>query len=394
MPRPLYTTSGAAYARGDSHAGLWYDKFCDTWTVADRCWSMTTDAQGANPKLAWIQRIAGDVGRPDLVSEAAHRQVLLAGARGGRVGVFTTESRFVTGTGRNHPVENGFAWHPTLGTPYLPGSSVKGMIRRWAEEAGESMARIVAAFGPDNQRDPEHPVVTSGDGPTPRGAGRVIVFDAIPVKPARVEADVLTPHYANWTPEDPPGDWRSPVPVPFLVTAAGTDFLFAIVRAGSRVDAAGKDGDTDLVDDVWRWLASALGKTGGGAKTAVGYGRFARADAATRQVQQRLAAHQAQARRAADLQTPEGRWRVALDGKAESGVVDLVRQQLKDGKLTDPTDRRTFARAVLEGPFAPSWRAGKPATQGLRPGTLPGSDKLKELYRLLVAAASTSESPP
>jgi CRISPR-associated protein Cmr6 len=392
MQRPLYTTSGAVYARGDSHAGLWYDKFCDTWTVADRRWSMTADAQGTHPKLAWIQRVAGDVGRPDLVSEAAHRQVLLAGARGGRVGVFTTESRFVTGTGRSHPVENGFVWHPTLGTPYLPGSSIKGMIRRWAEEAGESPARISAAFGPDDQRDQDDPAVTDDDAPTPRGAGHVIVFDAIPVKPPRVEADVLTPHYANWTPEDPPGDWGSPVPVPFLVTAAGTDFLFAIVRAGSRADAAGKDADTDLADDVWRWLTSALGERGAGAKTAVGYGRFARADAATQHLQQRVAAHQAEARRAADLQTPEGRWRVALDGKPEPDVVGLVRQHLKDGKLTDPTDRRNFARAALAGPFAPSWRAGKPATQGLRQGAVPGSDKLKELHRLLVAAAGTSES--
>jgi hypothetical protein len=49
---------------------------------------------------------------------------------------------------------------------------------------------------------------------------------------------------------------------------------------------------------------------------------------------------------------------------------------------------------VLEGPFASTWRAGKPATQGFRKGTLPGGDKLKELHRLLAAAAGISDATP
>ena len=69
-------------------------------------------------------------------------------------GVFTTDGRFVTGTGRSHSVENGFAWHPTLGTPYLSGSSVKGMIRARAQEAGASPARVAAAFGAEAQTCP------------------------------------------------------------------------------------------------------------------------------------------------------------------------------------------------------------------------------------------------
>ena len=32
----------------------------------------------------------------------------------------------------------------------------------------------------------------------------------------------MTPHFAGWTEQGPPGDWLSPTPIPFLTTAAGT----------------------------------------------------------------------------------------------------------------------------------------------------------------------------
>ncbi len=41
---------------------------------------------------------------------------------------------FVTGMGMEHPLENGFAFLDPYGVPYLPGSSVKGVPRRAAEE--------------------------------------------------------------------------------------------------------------------------------------------------------------------------------------------------------------------------------------------------------------------
>ena len=43
-------------------------------------------------------------------------------------------SPLVTGIGREHPTENGFAFLEPYGLPYLPGSAVKGVLRRSAEE--------------------------------------------------------------------------------------------------------------------------------------------------------------------------------------------------------------------------------------------------------------------
>ena len=43
-------------------------------------------------------------------------------------------SPFMTGTGMEHPLENGFAFLNPYGLPYLPGAGVKGVLRRAAEE--------------------------------------------------------------------------------------------------------------------------------------------------------------------------------------------------------------------------------------------------------------------
>lgn len=45
-----------------------------------------------------------------------------------------SQSPFVTGMGLEHPLENGFSFLNPYGLPYLPGSSVKGVVRRAAEE--------------------------------------------------------------------------------------------------------------------------------------------------------------------------------------------------------------------------------------------------------------------
>jgi len=55
----------------------------------------------------------------------------LTEARGGRFRVFVTHSRFVTGLGRSHPVENGFAGTDAR-RAVSAGSSIKGMVRAWA----------------------------------------------------------------------------------------------------------------------------------------------------------------------------------------------------------------------------------------------------------------------
>ena len=366
MTRPLYADAAQLPEKRDGrgNAGLWFDKFCNTWSGE---WSMSSaGGDGESPKLKWIRSVADPhswVGQGSQVAESARRLMRLVTQKGGRWAVFTTESRFVTGLGRSHPVENGFAWHPTLGTPFLPGSSIKGLVRAWAE------------LEADPSPDPGIRECLLGD---EGHSGRVAFLDAVPIGSVKLEADVMTPHYAGWSPDEPPGDWRSPTPIPFLVTAAGAPFLFAIVPCHRSVS----DGDLFA---AWDWLSSALEWTGSGAKTSIGYGRFVIDDLKTTELEQRLAEddrlrHERQRRKEA-MSTPAGRWSLMLEGKSEEGVLDLVRINLEAGQLEDPVERRALAEAVISmhGDWVEGWRKRRKQD----PGTSHGGRRVQQLARLL-----------
>lgn len=260
MSAPLPEILTKSVSCGEAgHAGLWFDKFCNTWTPE---WKLDSPA-----KLKWIQTVASAekrVGSAALLKEHASRLASLTKALGGRAAFFKTNGRFATGLGREHPIENGFAWHPTLGAPYLPGSSVKGLVRAWArvllENGNVDAATERRIFGGERS---EH-------------VGSVIFFDAIPIKPVQLEADVMTPHYGpyyqgkkddNGQPH-PPADWHSPKPIPFLTVSSGQSFLFGIAPRTSS------DADRQDCEKVAQWLPEALQTLGAGAKAAVGYGRF------------------------------------------------------------------------------------------------------------------------
>lgn len=244
-----------------AHTGLWFDKFCNQWPTNG--WSLKSVGE-KNPKLDWIRTVVGTIGEKDLLNEHADRMMGLARAHGGAVLHFKTVSRFATGLGREHPIENGFVWHPVLGTPCLPGSSVKGLVRAlaetWFKTDGETVSRI---FGPRDLHG------------APANIGSVIFFGALPTKSVQLSADVMTPHYGPYYERgEVPGDWHSPVPIPFLTVAPGQSFIFALAPRNPS-ETARADCRTAAT-----WLETALIELGAGAKTAVGYGRFERDPAA------------------------------------------------------------------------------------------------------------------
>ncbi|MGB9887672.1 MAG: type III-B CRISPR module RAMP protein Cmr6 [Moorellales bacterium] len=250
---PLYPEAVQAQPRceADSHRGLWYDKFFEY----EEGWKPTKKAPWVNRAAAWP---AGD---RELLAEATRRLGQLVLSLGGELRVMATQWRFVTGLGREHPVENGFAWHPTLGVPYLRGSSVKGVVRAWAGLwAGATPQEVERVFGPEGEDRPKR-------------VGTVIFFDALPIQPVELKADVMTPHYAPYYQEGegPPGDWFAPVPIPFLTVAPGQPFLFALAPRHINDPVCQEDCRRAVL-----WLEEALAVIGAGAKTASGYGRFGR----------------------------------------------------------------------------------------------------------------------
>ncbi|MHB8474073.1 MAG: type III-B CRISPR module RAMP protein Cmr6 [Gammaproteobacteria bacterium] len=268
MAMPLYGDCCPTKER-DSHAGLWFDRFFNKY---DNNWQVPKDESG---KLAWIKTVTGTVGDA-AIAEHANRQRQLVKCLDGQTIVAKTDWHFVSGMGINHPVENGFAWHPTLGVPYLTGAAIKGLLRAWCEQwAGFDAIKLRLWFGPSLD---ELDAKTANP-----AAGKLIFFDALPIGPVQLKADVMTPHYGKWYEEgdkppeqegsNVPADWHNPVPVPFLVVAPGQAFQFSVAtRPGSGI----------VVDDVVKELKSALASLGAGAKTAAGYGRMEEDEKLTR----------------------------------------------------------------------------------------------------------------
>ncbi|MRG28987.1 type III-B CRISPR module RAMP protein Cmr6 [Laceyella tengchongensis] len=232
-----------------AHVGLWYEKFSNRWTKKNGKWKLK--------KQAWIQTVTRNkVGDREQINEAIKRLQCLVEQLNGRVLYMKTTERFVTGLGRSHPVENGFVWHATLGTAFLPGSSVKGVVRAWAEQWAETVDSdsINRIFGCEEKGN--HHV------------GNMIFFDAIPVTPVQLEMEIMTPHYAGYyeNPLKPVQDRNKPNPIPYLTVASNQTFLFSFAPRGQA--------QADDVQLVEKWLIEALEWVGAGAKTAVGYGRF------------------------------------------------------------------------------------------------------------------------
>jgi CRISPR-associated protein Cmr6 len=280
----------------NGNPGLYWNKFFNQWSSdfskviepwQDKKNETTTTYHGG--KMSWVlSQIHGALpdnqqfktsqsahdskttGQKDQLEKAAARIADLAKTCLGDTKSFTTQSPFVTGMGLSHPVENGFLFHHTLGVPYLPGSSVKGMIRAWAEhwagtdkkeDKDKHKETIFNLFGKNAEEG----------GPT---VGSIIVFDALPTEPVQLYAEVITPHDGGWriaeTPQDnPPADWISPNPIPFLAVSEGTNFQFALAPRKNNDDSARND-----LENAWKYLEQALEWIGAGAKTATGFGRF------------------------------------------------------------------------------------------------------------------------
>jgi CRISPR-associated protein Cmr6 len=243
-----------------------------------------------------------------------------------------------TGLGNPHPVENGFAFLPPYGVPYLAGSGVKGVLRRAAEELAVfdaespwSLAHVWALFGFDedsacfkddeharewqnayatwaqllrergdalldawldairNQLPPESRALAPAEfiealpksQPLRRAIhwqGLLAVQDAFPDAKATMAVDILNPHHKSYYEGNgAPHDAENPVPVFFLTVAPGARFAFA-ARA-----VRGRDAIWETIGD-WKALLDAAFDhardwLGFGAKTVVGYGAMAEPDA-------------------------------------------------------------------------------------------------------------------
>ncbi len=176
-------------------------------------------------------------------------------------------SPLVTGMGMEHPLENGFAFLNPYGLPYLPGSSIKGVLRRAAqeliaaEEGGWDKEWETALFGLEP---------LAGSQETRRGA--LTFWDCIPeLSGGSLGMDVMTPHYSEYYQgRSTPHDAGQPNPIVFMVIPPGSEFTFQVTCEQSYLPGA-------LIAKPWKQLLKATFEhafdwLGFGAKTSVGYG--------------------------------------------------------------------------------------------------------------------------
>lgn len=240
------------------NAGLRFEKFFAGWNELG-VWTGGGKEKPIpeNAKSEWVITFAKNIaGNDKQLTEYAARTRALVTHLQGQAFTARTQGRLVAGTGRSHPIEVGLAWHHTLGVPHLPGSGFKGIVREWAEG------------WLDKEIDQELVNKLLG---RQEEVGAVVFLDALPTRPVKLAADVMTPHYGDYYQDNsgntPPGDWLSPTPIPFLTVADDQEFLFAVVPADPTHNS--------LCGQAMVWLQDALADLGAGAKTAAGYGRFA-----------------------------------------------------------------------------------------------------------------------
>lgn len=246
------------------HRGLLFDKFYE--------WDKLGSELKEQDKKGFLKKFDGSCGDTESIKFYATKQLNLIESIGGTAMTFSTQWHFVTGMGIDHPLENGMAWHPTLGTPYIAGSGVKGMFRaylwEWSDVQKEQILRWCGYTKEEGRKY----------GLKGESTGTLIFFDAIPVEPVTLTPDVMTPHMGGWyekggeeqhNADNTPADWHNPVPVLFLAVKKAS-FLFGIAP---RSEEAKED-----AKEAMEYLGKALEFVGAGTKTAAGYGRFDKAE--------------------------------------------------------------------------------------------------------------------
>ncbi|MEJ5305706.1 MAG: type III-B CRISPR module RAMP protein Cmr6 [Ignavibacteria bacterium] len=183
--------------------------------------------------------------------------------------------RLTLGLGSESVYETSINLHPVYGFPYIPGQSIKGVVRSWVileyfnkdEEKAYQSETFCHLFG-----CPKESILNK------EYQGALVFFDAYPIETPKLKVDVMNPHYQPYysdkTNTKPPADYYNPNPI-FFVTVENTSFQFIIGIKETENNLGKIDNIQGHYFDLGKkFLLEALTQKGVGAKTAVGYGYF------------------------------------------------------------------------------------------------------------------------
>ena len=177
-------------------------------------------------------------------------------------------SPFITGLGSGHPTETGMILDRNLGIPYIPASSVKGVLRL-------ACAINIAKKNGNNEVDLENETLVKyfgSESDSKPGRGQLVILDVYPKTISELKIDIMNPHNQNYYSgkNKQPVETESPNPIKFLTVPKGTEFVFNFAYIPLK---EGNQCDEKELNDI---IDTAFETVGFGGKTAIGYGRFKR----------------------------------------------------------------------------------------------------------------------
>jgi len=181
----------------------------------------------------------------------------------------TTKSRLIVGLGGGSALEVSIKLHFIYGFPYIPSSSIKGVLRAYkilkkVNFDFEKYSKLEKEIESGDREDKEIGAFVRVFG-NQQYKGDLIILDAIPENFPRLEEDIMNPHYPDYyNDKKPPTDDQNPRPIKFLTIAKGEKFNFYFKNSQAYKEAF----ETDLKQD----LIEAFNYLGIGAKTGIGYG--------------------------------------------------------------------------------------------------------------------------
>lgn len=170
--------------------------------------------------------------------------------------VLRCKNRLYIGLATGNTLETGVHTHHSYGVPYLPGSSIKGAVRYYAEQNGLAPAYLDELFG--------------GDSETGEPSGALVWHDAwwLPLneRDHPYISEIITVHHQEYYNGKTPQADGSESPIPNQQIATGGAYYFVI------------EGAPDWTRYALGLLNATLEHQGLGSKTASGYGYFRRDD--------------------------------------------------------------------------------------------------------------------
>lgn len=193
----------------------------------------------------------------------------------------------VVGLGTTSVSETSMTLHHIYGVPYIPGQTLKGIVRSYIiceffesnEEAAMKNELFTWMFGREEIADKDGKNFDSRQ-------GSLIFFDAAPIfkNDAKYKIDIMTNHHMKYYEKNDIkylNDSEHPNPIRMLVIS-GAEFAFRIAVKKKNADCPNLklyfeehvNGISTLLDSAVRYTKAALQFHGAGAKTSVGYGLF------------------------------------------------------------------------------------------------------------------------